>query len=176
MNKSPLIRLLSLMLFMCIGTMATAQLQIPGTSIQYRLNGDDWRYLRTFEHPNGGDIYLYCYVGHVVVDMEGDTVLPFLRIHVVRDYDGDLYELAYERYEMLPFQSLNEYTKGPGLPASGGLGYIGAYTNPTDQKDYQFYMTYFNDKRISVEFRLETTKDTFDEMDFEFKDILNSIK
>ena len=155
---------------------ASAQLTIPGTNITYRLNSEDWRYLRTFELAEGGDIYLYCYTGHVLVDMEGDTVMPFLRIYVNKDYDGDLYELAYERYEAQPFQSLKEYTKGEGLPSKGGIGYIGAYTNPTDRKDYQFYMTYFKDRGTSVEFRLETTKDTFEEMDFEFKDILSSIK
>ncbi|MBP3764046.1 MAG: hypothetical protein J6I49_09265 [Bacteroidales bacterium] len=176
MTKNRLKRLVLLTAFLLSGLVLSAQLQIPGTNVSYRLNGDDWRYLRTFEHPAGGDIYLYCYVGHVVTDMEGDTVLPFLRIYVTRDYEGDLYELAYERYMEQPYQSLNEYSKGPGLPPSGGLGYIGAYTNPADQKDYQFYMTYFYDKRTSVEFRLETTKDTFEEMDFEFKDILNSIK
>ena len=155
---------------------ASAQLTIPGTNITYRLNSEDWRYLRTFELAEGGDVYLYCYTGHVLVDMEGDTVMPFLRIYVNKDYDGDLYELAYERYEAQPFQSLKEYTKGEGLPSKGGIGYIGAYTNPTDRKDYQFYMTYFKDRGTSVEFRLETTKDTFEEMDFEFKDILSSIK
>lgn len=163
-------------LMVVVAGIASAQLTIPGTNITYRLNGEDWRYLRTFELAEGGDIYLYCYTGHVLVDMEGDTVLPFLRIYVNKDYDGDLYELAYERYEAQPFQSLKEYTKGEGLPSKGGIGYIGAYTNPTDQKDYQFYMTYFKDRGTSVEFRLETTKDTFEEMDFEFKDILSSIK
>ena len=121
-------------------------------------------------------MYLYCYTGHVLVDMEGDTVLPFLRIYVNKNYDGDLYDLAYERYEAQPFQSLKEYSKGNGLPSNGGIGYIGAYTNPSDQKDYQFFMTYFKDKGTSVEFRLETTKDTFEEMEFEFTDILSSIK
>lgn len=177
MKKTAPIRTLILALFLAaFAATASAQLQIPGTSVSYRLNSDDWRYIRTFEHPGGGDIYLYCYVGHVVVDTEGDTILPFLRIFVVRDFDGDLYELAYNRYEELPYQAVNEYSKGPGLPASGGLGYVGAYTNPSDQKDYQFYMTYFRDRRTSIEFRLETTKDTFGEMDFEFQDILNSIK
>lgn len=163
-------------LMVVVAGVASAQLTIPGTNITYRLNSEDWRYLRTFELAEGGDVYLYCYTGHVLVDMEGDTVLPFLRIYVNKDYDGDLYELAYERYEAQPFQSLKEYTKGEGLPSKGGIGYIGAYTNPTDQKDYQFYMTYFKDRGTSVEFRLETTKDTFEEMDFEFKDILSSIK
>ncbi len=169
-------KLVLTVLMVVVAGIASAQLTIPGTNITYRLNGEDWRYLRTFELAEGGDVYLYCYTGHVLVDMEGDTVLPFLRIYVNKDYDGDLYELAYERYEAQPFQSLKEYTKGEGLPSKGGIGYIGAYTNPTDQKDYQFYMTYFKDRGTSVEFRLETTKDTFEEMDFEFKDILSSIK
>ena len=37
-------------------------------------------------------------------------------------------------------------------------------------------MTYFKDKKTFVEFRLETTQDTFEQMDFEFTDILGSIK
>lgn len=176
MKTNPFKKLFLTLLLLAAATVASAQLTIPGTDITYRLNSEDWRYLRTFELAEGGDVYLYCYTGHVLVDMEGDTVLPFLRIYVNKDYDGDLYELAYERYEAQPFQSLKEYTKGEGIPSKGGIGYIGAYTNPTDQKDYQFYMTYFQDRGTSVEFRLETTKDTFDEMDFEFKDILSSIK
>lgn len=176
MKTNPFKKLFLTLLLLAAATVASAQLTIPGTGITYRLNSEDWRYLRTFELAEGGDVYLYCYTGHVLVDMEGDTVLPFLRIYVNKDYDGDLYELAYERYEAQPFQSLKEYTKGEGIPSEGGIGYIGAYTNPTDQKDYQFYMTYFKDRGTSVEFRLETTKDTFDEMDFEFKDILSSIK
>ena len=159
-----------------LSSTAMAQLTIPGTSYTFKLNNEDWRYLRTFELPEGGDIYLYCYTGHVLTDMEGDTVLPNLRIYVVKDYDGDLYDLAYQRYEDQPYQSLLDYTKGNGLPSSGGIGYIGAYTNPSDQKDYQFYMTYFKEGKTYVEFRLETTKDTFEEMDFEFTDILGTIK
>ncbi len=169
-------KLLATAVLLLTATVASAQLTIPGTNVTYRLNNEDWRYLRTFELAEGGDVYLYCYTGHVLVDMEGDTVLPFLRIYVNKNYDGDLYDLAYERYEAQPFQSLKEYSKGNGLPSNGGIGYIGAYTNPSDQKDYQFFMTYFKDKGTSVEFRLETTKDTFEEMEFEFTDILSSIK
>jgi hypothetical protein len=155
---------------------ATAQLTIPGTKFSFRLNNEDWRYLRTFSLKEGGDVYLYCYVGQVVVDGQGDTILPQLRLYVVKNYDGDLYELVYDRYEKQPYESLWEFSHGDGLPASGGLGYIGAYTNPADGKDYEFYMTYFKDKKTFVEFRLETTRDTFEEMDFEFKDILGTIK
>ncbi len=161
---------------LCASLAVSAQLRIPGTGIQFRLNSDDWRYLRTFEVEDGADVYLYCYTGEVIVDTEGDTVLPFLRIYVNENYDGDVYEMAYERYMEQPFQSLDEYTKGPGLPKSGGIGYVGAYTNPTDQKDYQFMMTYFSDKGVMVEFRLETTTDTFGDMEFEFRDIMGSVK
>jgi hypothetical protein len=163
-------------LLLAVATAATAQIGIPGTQVTFRLNGDDWRYLRTFQLDDGADVYLYCYIGQLVLDGEGDTVLPFLRIYVNEDYDGDIYELAYERYMNQPFQSLNEYTHGPGLPKRGGLGYVGAYTNPSDQKDYQFMMTYFKDGDVTVEFRLETTTDTFKDMEFEFNDILESIK
>lgn len=174
MNRLKYVILAALML--CSSFAVSAQLRIPGTGIQFRLNSDDWRYLRTFEVEDGADVYLYCYTGEVIVDTEGDTVLPFLRIYVNENYDGDVYEMAYERYMEQPFQSLDEYTKGPGLPKSGGIGYVGAYTNPTDQKDYQFMMTYFSDKGVMVEFRLETTTDTFGDMEFEFRDIMGSVK
>ena len=165
-----------LALLMAMASSAEAQITIPGTSVSFRLNGDDWRYLRTFKLEDGADIYLYYYVGHVLVDLEGDTVLPCLRIYVNEDYDGDVYELAYDRYMLQPFQSVDEYTHGPGLPKDGGIGYMGAYTNPSSQKDYQFLMTYFKSRGTAVEFRLETTKDTFEEMEFEFKDILGTLK
>jgi hypothetical protein len=176
MKRIALIALIGFAFLLSPFTSLHAQQTIPGTKVTFRLNKEDWRYLRTFEHPNGGDIYLYCYTGHVITDSEGDTILPFLRIYVNKNYDGDLYELAYERYEEQPYQALWEYNTGAGLPSSGGIGYIGAYTNPADQKDYQFHMTYFKDGKTFVEFRLETTKDTFEEMDFEFTDVLGSLK
>lgn len=165
-----------LVLCLVAGCVVRGQLTIPGTTVSFRLDDEDWRYLRTFEMAEGGDVYLYCYVGQLVTDGEGDTVLPFLRIYVNDDYDGDLLDLVYERYSQEPYQFLNEYADGPGIPRSGGIGYDGVYTNPSDQKDYRFYMTYFADRGTMVEFRLETTKDTFEEMDFEFKDILSSLK
>lgn len=155
---------------------AAGQITIPGTHVSFKLEPDNWRYLRTFQLDDGADIYLYYYAREVVVDVEGDTVLPFLRIYVNEDYGGDVYDLAYDRYMQQPFQSLHEYTSGDGLPRSGGIGYIGAYTNPSEQKDYQFMMTYFRDGDCIVEFRLETTKDTFEEMESEFKTILKTVK
>ncbi len=169
-------RLLIAMTMMLIGASAAAQIMIPGTHVSFELDPESWRYLRTFQLDDEADIYLYYYAGEVIVDTEGDTVLPVLRIYVNSNYDGDVYELAYQRYLEQPFQSLREYTRGDGLPRSGGIGYIGAYTNPTEQKDYRFMMTYFKSDGAIVEFRLETTMDTYDEMEQEFKNILKSIK
>lgn len=161
---------------MAFGANAAAQIMIPGTHVSFELDPENWRYLRTFQLDDGADIYLYYYAAEVMVDQEGDTVLPFLRIYVNPDYEGDVYELAYERYLAQPFQSTHEYTHGPGLPRSGGIGYVGAYTNPTEQKDYQFMMTYFKSDGATVEFRLETTLDTFQEMEQEFKQVLKTVK
>ena len=159
-----------------VATLAAAQVGIPGTQVTMRLNSDDWRYLRTFKLDDGADIYLYYYAGEVVVDGEGDTVLPSLRIYVQPDYEGDVYQFAYERYMVQPYQSGREYTRGPGLPRGGGLGHMGAYTNPSEQKDYQFLLTYFIADGAAVEFRLETTKDTFEQMEQEFNNILKTVK
>ena len=153
-----------------------AQFTIPGTAVSFKLDNTEWRYLRTFTEKAGINVYYYCYVGEVITDAEGDTVLPLMRIYVRDNYQGDVYELAYERYEQQPYQSLREWTKGEGLPRSGGLGHEAMYTNPTDQQDYHFLMTYFKDHRTIVEFRLETTRDTYEEMEVKFKKILNSIK
>ena len=155
---------------------AQAQVTIPGTSKTLRIDSEDWRYLRTFKVEDGADVYLFYFVGRDVVDAAGDTVLPSLRIYVNENYDGDVYSLAYDRYMKQPFQSLDEYTHGLGLPKSGGIGYDGMYTNPGDGKDYRFLMTYFQDKKTMVEIRLETTGDTFADMEFDFKDLLGTLK
>ena len=168
--------LLLLAALMAFGANAASQITIPGTHVSFELEPDSWRYLRTFQLDDGTDVYIYYYAAEVIVDTEGDTVLPVLRIYVDTDYDGDVYQLAYERYLAQPFHSVREYTHGPGLPRKGGLGYMGAYTNPSEQKDYQFMMTYFMSDGAAVEFRLETTKDTFEEMEQEFKNILSTVK
>ena len=159
-----------------LATMAHAQLSIPGTRYTFALDSDEWRYLRTFKMDDGATTYLYCYVGEVLLDAAGDTVLPFLRIFVKDRYDDDLYQFVYERYEEQPYQSLREWTKGDGLPKSGGIGYEGMYTRIGEQTDYHFLMTYFRDKRTVVEFRLETTRETYEDMEVKFKNIISSVK
>ena len=167
---------LMLAMLLALAGTAAAQVNIPGTRVSFRLNSDDWRYLRTFKLDDGADVYLFYYVAHDMVDAAGDTVLPCLRIYVNEHYDGDLYSLVYDRYMLQPYQSLDEYTHGLGLPKSGGIGYDGIYTNPSDGKDYRFLMTYFKDRKAMVELRLETTSDTFGEMEFEFRDLLGTLK
>lgn len=156
--------------------LATAQIAIPGTPYSFELNKDEWRYVSTFKLDDGANVYLYSYVGETLLEADGDTALPFLRIYINSNYTGDVYQLAYERYMKQPFQSLNEYTKGPGLPRSGGLAYDGIYTNPSDDRDYRFLMTYFKDHRTIVEFRLETSRETFARLEPKFKSILSTIK
>ena len=166
--------LLAAMLF--FGANASAQINIPGTSVSFQLDNNEWRYLRTFKETDGANIYYYCYVGEVLLDNNGDTVLPYLRIYVKDGYGSDLYELVYDRYVDQPYQSLREWSKGEGIPRNGGLGYEGIYTKPTDKHDYRFLMIYFNERRTAVEFRLETTRETYEEMEVKFKKILASIK
>lgn len=166
---------LALAAMLMLPAIANAQLTIPGTAVTFQLD-KDWRYLRTFTERDGANVYYYCYVGEVLVSDDGDTVLPFLRIYVNEGYSGDVYELAYARYEQQPYQSLREWSKGDGLPKSGGLGYEAMYTKPSDGKDYHFLMTYFKDRRTAVEFRLETTRETYEDMEVKFKKILSSVK
>ena len=174
MKKILLSGLIGLMCLM--GNVARAQITIPGTVITFTLPADEWSYVRTFTLDDGASVYLYSYVGETLVEAAGDTALPFLRIYVNPKYTGDVYELAYSRYVAQPFQSLTEYSKGAGLPRSGGLGYDGIYTHPVDGKDYRFLMTYFKDHRTAIEFRLETSRGTFERMESKFQEILNSVK
>lgn len=167
---------LVLALLLLTAGVASAQLNIPGTTLSFNLNSEEWVYLRTFKTDDGANVYLYSYVGETLVEAPGDTALPFLRIYVKENYIGDVYQLAYDRFVTEPFQSLNEFTRGAGLPRTGGLGYEGIYTSPVDQRDYRFLMTYFKDHRTIVEFRLETSRGTYQHMEPKFRDILSTIK
>ena len=52
------IKMMVIAVAMLLPAMVSAQLTIPGTNVTYRLDNESWRYLRTFELPEGGDIYL----------------------------------------------------------------------------------------------------------------------
>jgi len=154
--------------------MTQAQVAIPGTKVQYTFPSK-WKYLSTEKIDANTTQFLYFYNAKTVA-ADGDTTLPFLRIVVRKNYSNPIYDFVFERYSREPYESLSDYTHGLGLPKSGGMGYIGAYTNLKDKKDYQFRMVYFKVQNTIVEFRLETTRATYAMMEKEFEAILKSLK
>lgn len=165
--------LLLLMAGMCAGMLQAQQVRIVGTNVSFSFPSK-WKYLNTTKVDANTNVYLYCYKQQTVAS-KGDTALPFLRVYVRKNFSGSVFDLAFERYSKQPYQSMTDYVKGLGLPKSGGLGYVGAYTNTKNKKDYQFRMVYFKEKNTIVEFRLETTRATFKQMDGEFVSILESL-
>ncbi len=167
-----LLWLLLMSLFLS-GTAWAQETRIPGTKVSF-VFPSQWKYLNTTKVDENSDLYLYCRTE--AVSSNGDTALPFLRIYVRRNFPSSVFELAFERYSAQPYQSMTDYVKGLGLPKSGGLGYVGAYTNSKNLKDYQFRMVYFKEGNTAVEFRLETTRATYALMEAEFNGILESMK
>lgn len=173
-HKSDLRRLLTVALFVVVfGAVAQAQVSIPGTKVKFNFPSK-WKYLNTEKVDANTLRYLYYYTDQVVAS-KGDTTLPFLRIYVRKNYTASLFDFVFERYSKEPYQSLSDYTEGLGLPKTGGMGYVGAYTNVQDKKDYQFRMVYFKVQNTVVEFRLETTRATYAMMEKEFVNILKSL-
>ncbi|MCQ2296049.1 MAG: hypothetical protein MJZ45_01445 [Bacteroidales bacterium] len=164
---------LSLFAALILGSTAQAQVTIPGTKVMFFFPSK-WSYLSTENVDKNTQAYLYYYSEKPVV-VDGDTTLPSLRIIVRKSYKASVFDYVFDRYSKSPYQSLEDYTQGIGLPASGGMGYVGAYTNLTDQKDYQFRMVYFKVQNTVVEFRLESVREVFEMMDEEFVAILNSL-
>ena len=165
--------LFALMVALIGGCMAQTQVTIPGTKVKFSFPGK-WNYLKADKVDKNTTVYFYYYSSRILVS-KGDTALPYLRIRVRKNYTGDLVDYVYDRYVAEPYQPLKDYTSGLGLPKSGGMGYIGAYTNLSDKKDYQFRMVYFKVNNTVVEFRLETTKATYPQMEKEFEAILGSL-
>ncbi len=162
------------MVLLALSGVAQAQVAIPGTKVQYTFPSK-WKYLSTQTVDANTTQFLYFYNAKTIAS-KGDTTLPFLRIVVRKNYTAPIYDFVFERYNREPYQSLSDYTQGLGLPKSGGMGYIGAYTNLKDKKDYQFRMVYFKVQNTIVEFRLETTRATYPLMEKEFESILKSLK
>lgn len=162
---------LSLLLVMATSVMA--QIKIPGTNVQFEFPDGGWKYLQTTTVDENTTVYLYAYAAQNVVDEMGDTILPHLRIYVRKNYTKTVYDLSYERFEMQPYQTLSDFA----MPAIGGsLGLIGAYTNMIDNKSYEFRMALLKDRNTAIEFRTETTLDTFDDFDKAFQDIIETLR
>ena len=165
--------LLTALICLLVGWAAQSQVRIPGTHVAFDFPQNGWIYLKTINVDANTNVHLYIYTRETVIDSTGDTIIPFVRIFVKKDYSGSALGLAYSRYLQQPFQSLKEYSHG--LPAKDGIGYIGAYTSLSDGKDYQFRMIYFKEKDIAFEFRAETTLSTYPQFEKIFEEIFNTI-
>ena len=165
---------LLLILLVIFSLSAMAQNRIPKSNVSFGFPNGGWKYLNTIEIDESSKVYLYCYSEKTVIDAIGDTILPYMKIYVTRDYTDELFNLVYKRYEGNPYQTIEEYTEG--LPSADGIGYKAIYKNMKDNKDYMFNMIYFKDKKTSIEIRLETTKDTYNQFEQDFKDILSTVK
>ena len=172
MNKVRHIVMLALLLG--LGFSAMSQIRIPGTTVSFQFPNGGWKYLKTMNPAKNTVVYLYSYSARTIVDKTGEEVTPFMRIYVKQNYSDSPFELAYERSVQQPFQSLEEYMEG--LPGKDGIGYIGAYTGADDGKDYQFRMIYFRDGSNVVEIRMETSLDTYEEMDKEFDEVMKTVR
>lgn len=173
-NKRNLCIVLFFALAMFVSFTAESQIRIPDTRVVFNFPDGGWKYLKTLQPDKNITVYLYAYIAKDIVDNDGDTIPPFMRIYVHKNYSEDVFDLAYSRYSQQPFQSLEEYVDG--LPTKDGIGYIGAYTSAIDGKDYQFRMIYFKDRNNGIEIRLETTRDTFEKMDREFTRVMKSVR
>ena len=167
MRKTLVLTLLTL-----LALAASAQIRIPDSKVVFTLPEGEWKYLQTTKVDKNTTVYLYSYMASNVIDSQGDTIIPHLKVYVRRNYQHSAIDLATDRWMQQPFQSLDEYTDG--LPAPG-IGYIGAYTNPLEKKDCVFRMIYFKEKNTAFEFRAETTADTYKQFDDMFEQIIRSV-
>ncbi len=163
--------MMSLLVFLAMAAplSVAAQISVPQTRFGFDFPQGGWKYLQTTTVDKNTTVYLYSYNERYVVDNEGDTIIPFMRIYVRKNYTGSVYDLAYNRFLTQPFQSLDEFNLD--VPVPGLLGYWGAYTSDDDGKDYEFLMYYFKEKNTIFEVRLETSRDNYEEFEQMFKDI-----
>lgn len=152
---------------------AAAQVTIPGTKVSFDFPNGGWKYLQTTKIDANTSLYLYSYAAQNLVDANGDTTVPCLRVYVRTGYKQSVYDFAYERYVQQPFQSVYEYTDG--LPKDA-LGYIGLYTDAVEKRDYEIRMVLLRQGNNAVEFRLETTRDTYEQMAAEFEAVAATLK
>ena len=167
-------RIVILFAFMIASFWGVAQITVPGTGVTFDFPNKGWKFLQTTNVDKNTTVYLYSYCAKNVVDSEGDTIIPFMRIYVKKNYEESVYDLAYSRWMKQPFEGIEEFTEG--LPVEKGVGYVGAYTDLNDKKDYMFRMIYFKEHSNILEVRLESTLDTYKELEPEFVSILSTFK
>lgn len=160
---------LLLMTMLVAGLAASSQVSIPGTNATFDFPGGGWKFLQATQVDDNSNVYLFVYAAEAVTDVSGDTVLPCLRIYVRKNYSQSMFKFIMERFKAQPYQSLDEYTDG--IPGAEGFGYVAAYTDLVDRKDYEMRMVCFKDKNTVIEFRLEAPMDVYPRFEQSFTDI-----
>lgn len=151
----------------------SAQISIPKAKFHFDFPNKSWEYLETLEIDKNTNMYVYS--GVPLVSAKNDTTLPFLRIYVKNNI-GDENSLDYSlrRFMQQPFIIVDEFSESPYLPCKDAIGYIGIYKDNYGNR-CEFYMLYFVHKNTLVEFRLETTEESFEDKRAEFEEIMESI-
>lgn len=173
MKKALQLLILFMMLFPIASWSQTIPVSIPGTRISFSFPKDSWVFLKAITPDKNTTIYNYGYIKDYVVDSVGDTIIPTARVYVKKNYTGTLFDFAYNTYMTEPFQSLNEYSNE--LSFGESIGYLGAYKNTFDGKDYEIRMIFFKDKNTAIEIRLEATVDNYADFEEQFQSIIESI-
>ncbi len=149
-----------------------AQVRIPDGNFSFELP-KGWKYLSTNKVDNRTKVYLYA---SQEIASSSDTTLPFLRIYVrTSTKNKTAMELSIDRFMEQPFQTLEEYTEGLYLPTKDAIAYLGVNRDEVDGTENQFYILYFMHKNTAIEFRLQSTMATFEQVKTEFENILKSI-
>ena len=152
-----------------------AQITIPQSYFEFTLTEGRWKYLETVDVDANTHVYLFSSIP--VVSKDNDTTLPFLRIYVKNNIGKDnSMDFAMRRFMQQPFIIVDEFSTSPYLPCKDAIGYVGLYKDDDSAKRNKFYMIYFVNKSTLVEFRLETTEESFAQKQPEFEQIMKTIK
>ena len=162
-------------LFLCLGLFFSsvfAQVRIPEANFSFELP-KGWKYLSTTKVDNKTKVYLY---SQQEIIQDGDTILPYLTIYVRNNFKNkSAMEMSIDRFMQQPYQTIEDYTDGLFLPTSDAIAYMCVNRDEKDGTENQFYALYFVHKNTGIEFKLSTTKSTFDQLTDEFETILKSV-
>lgn len=169
MRKSLILTLLALLSL----TASAQQIRIPGTKAELQLPEGEWRYYQTEKLDKNTSSHLYYYAQEIVKEEDGDTVVPWVRVVVRKNFSGSPLDYVAERWAEQPYQLLDELTTG--LPTSDAVSYRAAYTSPRDHGDYLFRLLYFKERNNVIELRAETSTATYERMAPIFESIISSL-
>ena len=151
-----------------------AQITLPQSNFQFTLPEGKWKYLETVNVDANTHVYLYSSLP--VVSKDNDTTLPFVRVYVKNNIGKDnSVDFAMRRFMQQPFIIVDDFYDSPLLPCKDAIGYVGLYKDDDSAQRNKFYMIYFVNKSTLVEFRLETTEESFAQKQAEFEQIMKSI-